>query len=140
MKYAKLKNTEINASKIVLGTALFGTEISEKESFELLDFFFEQGGNAVDTANCYADWLSKEKQMSEKTIGKWLLESGFLAVWICRPGELQIGTCLRRVCFRCQKFSCTYFVKTSVLLRIFLKNPKLCCGYFRKIRSSNANI
>ena len=99
MKYAKLKNTEINASKIVLGTALFGTEISEKESFELLDFFFEQGGNAIDTANCYADWLSKEKQMSEKTIGKWLLESGLRdkAVIFTKGGHFDLETKMPRL-------------------------------------------
>ena len=99
MKYAKLKNTEINASKIVLGAALFGTELSEKESFELLDFFFEQGGNTVDTANCYADWLSKEKQMSEKTIGKWLAKSGLRdrAVIFTKGGHFDLETKMPRL-------------------------------------------
>ena len=32
----------------------------------------------------------------------------------------------------------TYLIKSSVLLRIFLKNPKWCCGYSRKICNSNA--
>ena len=72
MKYARINNTDLKGSKLVLGTALFGTAIDENTSFSLLDRFFEGGGNIIDTASVYADWMPGEKHKSEKTIGKWL--------------------------------------------------------------------
>ena len=75
MLYSKIKNTDITASKLVLGSDRFGTAISEKESFSILDRFVEAGGNMIDTASFYANWLSGNS-VSEKTIGKWLEERG----------------------------------------------------------------
>ncbi|MBR4099503.1 MAG: aldo/keto reductase [Clostridia bacterium] len=76
MIYSQLNNTNLSISKLVLGSHLFGTEIDEKTSFALLDRFFEAGGNIVDTASVYANWLSSEKHKSEKTLGKWLDSCG----------------------------------------------------------------
>ncbi len=76
MIYSKIKGTDFKCSKIVLGTHLFGTEIDEKTSFALLERFIERGGNILDTASFYANWLPGEKHKSEKTIGKWLSSSG----------------------------------------------------------------
>lgn len=73
MLYSKIKDTDIIASKLVLGSDRFGTAISEKDSFAILDRFVEAGGNMIDTASFYADWLSG-KSVSEKTIGKWIEE------------------------------------------------------------------
>jgi aryl-alcohol dehydrogenase-like predicted oxidoreductase len=43
----------------------------------LLDAFVEAGGNFVDTAHVYADWLpGAERSCSEKTIGRWLAARG----------------------------------------------------------------
>ena len=76
MIYSQINNTDLKASKLVLGSHLFGTEIDEKISFALLDRFLEAGGNIVDTASVYANWLPGEKHKSEKTLGKWLANSG----------------------------------------------------------------
>lgn len=76
MIYSKIKGTNFKCSKIVLGTHLFGTEIDERTSFALLERFLERGGNILDTASYYANWLPGEMHMSEKTIGKWLASSG----------------------------------------------------------------
>lgn len=72
MKYSKIINTDLTASKIVLGTDRFGTAISEKDSFEIMNKFIEFGGNMIDTASFYANWLNMGDSVSEKTIGKWL--------------------------------------------------------------------
>lgn len=72
MKYKKIINTELNISSISLGSALFGSSISKKDSFELMDVFENKGGNFIDTAHIYADWLVPDKSMSEKTIGEWM--------------------------------------------------------------------
>ncbi|MBE6571743.1 MAG: aldo/keto reductase [Ruminococcaceae bacterium] len=76
MKYAKINNTDLFASKLVLGTDAFGSSLSCDDSFLLMDEFFDAGGNIIDTASVYADWLGGEKSASEKTIGKWLLQKG----------------------------------------------------------------
>ena len=72
MHYVQIKGAELSVSAICLGTALFGKAINEKDSFRLMDEFVALGGNVLDTANVYADWLPGEKGSSERTIGKWL--------------------------------------------------------------------
>ena len=76
MKYTKINNTDLVASKLVLGTDAFGSSLSCDDSFVLMDAFFDAGGNILDTASVYADWLGGEKSASEKTIGKWLFQKG----------------------------------------------------------------
>jgi aryl-alcohol dehydrogenase-like predicted oxidoreductase len=58
----------------VLGTMHFGTKTDEKTSFALLDRFVEAGGTVIDTANCYAFWLSDTGAggQSEQVVGRWL--------------------------------------------------------------------
>lgn len=72
MIYSTINHTDLKASKIVLGTDGFGTQMSKALSFEMLDSFVESGGNIIDTASFYADWMNMGKSMSEKTIGEWL--------------------------------------------------------------------
>lgn len=66
----------MNLSKIGLGTGRFGTVVSEEMSFEMLDMFYEQGGNVIDTARNYYEWVENGRGKSEQTIGKWMLERG----------------------------------------------------------------
>ena len=56
---------------IGLGTAGFGTSISELQAHLVLDAFVERGGTIIDTANNYAFWAGKSGE-SERVIGKWL--------------------------------------------------------------------
>lgn len=72
MKTKNIPGTTLYPSVICMGTVPLGSTVSEQDSFELLDTFVEQGGNFLDTANVYADWLKMGKSTSEKTIGKWL--------------------------------------------------------------------
>ena len=51
MKYVDLNNTELNVSRICLGTAGFGEKLNEEECFRILDAFVQAGGNFIDTAN-----------------------------------------------------------------------------------------
>ena len=52
----------------------FGTRTDEATSFALLDRFVEAGGTTIDTANCYAFWLSESGAggQSEAVLGRWL--------------------------------------------------------------------
>jgi aryl-alcohol dehydrogenase-like predicted oxidoreductase len=59
--------------RAALGTADFGTSITEDEAFRLLDKFASLGGTMIDTANNYAFWHEHGTGGdSERVIGKWL--------------------------------------------------------------------
>lgn len=73
MKYSKIPNTDINVSKICLGTMTFGQQNSEKEAHEQLNYAFEKGVNFIDTAEMYSIPGNKNTQgSSERLIGTWL--------------------------------------------------------------------
>lgn len=77
MKTVNIPHTDLNPSRLCLGTNRFGTVISQPDAFALLDAFFEMGGNFIDTAHVYADWIpGAPKSASEKTIGAWLKATG----------------------------------------------------------------
>lgn len=85
MQYCVLPGTELSVSRIALGTDVYGTQVAEEDAYLLLDQYKDMGGTVIDTAHIYADWLSEEKHLSEKTIGKWLRRSG-------KRSELVIAT------------------------------------------------
>lgn len=67
-----IPDTSLDACPICLGTASIGKPLSEADSFALLDAYLDLGGNFLDSAKIYADWLPGEKSSSEKTLGKWM--------------------------------------------------------------------
>lgn len=74
MKTQKILNSNLEPSVICLGTVNIGSTLDQKKSFALLDAYIEKGGNFIDTAKVYSDWLPGEKSSSEKMIGLWLKE------------------------------------------------------------------
>ncbi len=73
MIYDKLGNTDIEVSKICLGTMTFGQQNSEQDAHEQLDFALDHGINFIDTAELYSVPAQKETQGStERYIGTWL--------------------------------------------------------------------
>ncbi len=76
MHYTTILNTNLKPSVICLGSADIGSKIDLTTSFRMLDAFMEQGGNFLDTAAVYANWLPGERNISEKTLGQWLKERG----------------------------------------------------------------
>jgi aryl-alcohol dehydrogenase-like predicted oxidoreductase len=71
-----LFGTDVEPSRICLGSAVFGSEISRDRTFALLDAYVGAGGNFVDTAHIYAAWLENGVGASERTIGEWLRARG----------------------------------------------------------------
>jgi len=68
-----LPGTALSVSPLCLGGNRLGADLDRDASFALLDAFVEAGGNFIDTAHVYADWLPNvERSCSEKTIGRWL--------------------------------------------------------------------
>jgi aryl-alcohol dehydrogenase-like predicted oxidoreductase len=74
MRYQRLFPQGPEVSKLCLGTARFGTTVPREEAFEQMDRFFEKGGNFIDSARVYAEWLPEGRGASEKTIGAWIKE------------------------------------------------------------------
>ena len=73
MKYTTIPNTNIEVSKLCLGTMTFGEQNNEKEAHEQLDYAVESGINFIDTAEMYSVPGRKETQGdSERHIGNWL--------------------------------------------------------------------
>lgn len=63
-------------SRIGMGTARMGSRYDEMLSFELLNMYEDNGGNFLDTARNYYEWMEEGRGKSEETIGKWMLEKG----------------------------------------------------------------
>ncbi len=77
MKYTVLPNTELQVSKVCLGTMTFGEQNSETDAHSQLDFAIERGINFIDTAEMYPIAAREDTLGStEKYIGNWLKKSG----------------------------------------------------------------
>ena len=63
---------DLHPSPICLGTADLGSAVNRSDSFALLDAYLDLGGNFLDTAKVYADWLPGERSTSEKLLGEWM--------------------------------------------------------------------
>ena len=72
MKFNKLGNTDLDVSLICLGTMTWGTQNSEKDAFEQMDYSFNNGVNFFDTAEIYSVPPNSESYgKTEKMIGNW---------------------------------------------------------------------
>ena len=92
MKFKKLGNTNLDVSLICLGTMTWGTQNTEKEAFEQMDYALQQGVNFFDTAELYS--VPPNAQSYGKTelmIGNWFKQRNnrdkiILASKIVGPG------------------------------------------------------
>lgn len=71
----RFNKTDLDVNPVCLGTANYGSTVSEEESKRQMYDFVELGGNFIDTAHVYGDWKPGDGPLSEITIGKWLAES-----------------------------------------------------------------
>lgn len=76
MNLVALPFTDLEVAPICLGCGPLGSTLDQAESLRLLDAYASEGGNFIDTAKVYADWLPGERSISEKTIGAWLRQRG----------------------------------------------------------------
>jgi aryl-alcohol dehydrogenase-like predicted oxidoreductase len=76
MKFKKLGHTNLEVSLICIGTMNMGEQNTQEESFEQIDYSFNQGINFFDTAEVYAVPPRKETQgKTEEIIGNWFVKS-----------------------------------------------------------------
>ena len=73
MQTLELGNTGKKVSALCFGAMRCGTLQNEKESFAILDQYFEAGGRFIDTANNYSYWYEGgQGGESETILGKWM--------------------------------------------------------------------
>ena len=72
MKFKKLGTTDLDVSLICLGTMTWGTQNSEKDAFEQMDYSVSNGVNFFDTAEIYSVPPNSESYgKTEVMIGNW---------------------------------------------------------------------
>jgi len=77
MIYTKLPHTDIEVSKICLGTMTWGNQNSETEGHDQMNFAFDKGVNFFDTAELYPIPAHEDrKSLTEKIIGNWFKKNG----------------------------------------------------------------
>ncbi|MEC9292154.1 MAG: aldo/keto reductase [Pseudomonadota bacterium] len=77
MKYAKLGSSDVQVSRICLGTMTWGKQNTQDEGSRQMDYALEQGVNFWDTAEMYAIPPSPETYgTTETVIGNWFESRG----------------------------------------------------------------
>ena len=95
MEYSYLGHSELNVSKICLGTMTFGEQNNETEAHEQLDFALGHGVNFIDTAEMYPVPPRQQTQGdTEKYIGSWIhkrhcREQVIIASKVAGPGMME---------------------------------------------------
>ncbi|NIJ18161.1 aldo/keto reductase [Sphingobium vermicomposti] len=68
-----LANTDLQVSQLCYGTNMLGWNLDQDRSNAILNKFAALGGNFVDSARSYGDWMpDAPKGASERAIGAWL--------------------------------------------------------------------
>ena len=77
MIYTKLPHTEIEVSKICLGTMTWGNQNTEEEGHEQINYALDKGINFLDTAELYPVPAHKDRYAdTERVIGNWFKKNG----------------------------------------------------------------
>ncbi len=92
MQTLTLPGTDLNVSKVCLGTMTWGQQNSEAEAHEQLDFAVAQGINFIDTAEMYPVPPNAQTQgLTEKYLGTWLAKQRrdrlIIATKVAGPGR-----------------------------------------------------
>ena len=92
MQYQVLPGTNMNVSRVCLGTMTWGEQNSEAQAHEQLDYAVAQGINFIDTAEMYpVPPNAKTQGRTEKYLGTWLCKQQrdklFIATKVAGPGR-----------------------------------------------------
>ncbi|WP_115460981.1 aldo/keto reductase [Winogradskyella aurantiaca] len=93
MKYTTLPNTDIEVSKICLGTMTWGNQNTQDEGFAQMDLALDMGVNFFDVAELYpVPATAATYADTERIIGNWFAKTGnrdkvILATKIAGPGD-----------------------------------------------------
>ncbi|GAB6052383.1 NADP(H)-dependent aldo-keto reductase [Magnetospira thiophila] len=93
MNYARLGRTDLQVSRVCLGTMTFGEQNTESEAHAQLDMALDHGVNFIDTAEMYpVPPRGGTQGRTESYIGSWLAARGgrdnlIIASKVAGPGE-----------------------------------------------------
>src|SRR5882672_9365272 len=92
MQFRILPGTELNVSRVCLGTMTWGEQTSEAEAHQQLDYALGQGVNFIDTAEMYpVPPNGKTQGRTEAYLGNWLArqprENLVIATKVAGPGR-----------------------------------------------------
>ena len=77
MNLVPFGTTDLQVTRLCLGTMQFGWTADEEASFAVLDAYAAAGGNFIDSADLYSRWLPGHKGgESEAIIGRWMNARG----------------------------------------------------------------
>jgi aryl-alcohol dehydrogenase-like predicted oxidoreductase len=76
MRRHLIPRTNLDASVLCLGTAEFGSVVEDSVSEAIIDCYIDAGGNVLDTAEVYAEWVPGGSHRSEEFLG-YLLGQAF---------------------------------------------------------------
>ncbi len=89
----KLANSDLEIHPLCLGGNVFGFSADIANSEVVLDYYFDNGGNFIDTADMYSQWapghLGGE---SETIIGNWMKRRGYRAKMIIATKVAKLDT------------------------------------------------
>ncbi len=71
-----IPKTDLSVYPIGLGTSGAGLGCQGPELDRVFDTYLDLGGNLIDTAHVYSDWVAGERARAERVIGEWLQRSG----------------------------------------------------------------
>lgn len=71
-----IADSELSMYPLGLGTVNAGIAWDGAEADRIFDAFLSFGGNLIDTAHVYSDWIKPEIARSERVVGDWLARSG----------------------------------------------------------------
>lgn len=72
-----LGTTDVLVSPLCFGGNVFGWTVDADDSFALLDAYVAAGGNFIDTADVYSEWIpGNTGGDSERIMGRWLTARG----------------------------------------------------------------
>ncbi|NBK91759.1 aldo/keto reductase [bacterium 1XD21-13] len=74
-KRIQIPNTDLSLYPIGLGTVDAGLKWEGLDADRIIGTYLEQGGNVIDTAHVYSDWVPGERARSERVVGDWLSRS-----------------------------------------------------------------
>ena len=76
MEHITIHGTDLEVSRLCYGQVNLGVRPDETEGGRLLDLFADLGGNFIDTASVYSDWIPGQVRRSEHVLGAYFRARG----------------------------------------------------------------
>ncbi|MFA9379628.1 MAG: aldo/keto reductase [Acetanaerobacterium sp.] len=75
-KMISICDTDLKVCPIGLGTVGAGLDWDGAEANRIFDAYLDMGGNLIDSAHVYSDWVPPEVARSERVVGDWIGSGG----------------------------------------------------------------